>query len=139
MSVVSDDVTRFHGDTLGVVATRSAERVEIRLDGELDMGSCDLLTAVLAAVDLVGVTCITVDLDGLEFVDSTGVLTFLRMRTLQQRSGRRVRFERPRPPVQRVFKTLGIETLLMAPPPAESTRRDEALATANGEPAPGRS
>jgi anti-anti-sigma factor len=111
---VTDDVTRFEGETLGVVATRSAERLEICLRGELDLASCDLLTAVLAAVDLTEVNCITVDLDGLRFVDSTGVLTFLRMRTLQTQAGCRIEFLRPQPSVQRVFKTLGIEALLTA-------------------------
>lgn len=114
MSAVTDSATRFEGETLAVVATRSDERLEISLHGELDMGSSDLLTAVLAAVDLTGVTSVTVDLGGLDFVDSTGVLTFLRMRTLQEKVGCRVHFERPQAPVQRVFKILGIEALLTA-------------------------
>ncbi len=112
MSPVTDDVTRFEGETLGVVATRSAERLDVRLHGELDMGCCDLLTAAFAAVDLAGVTDITVDLADLEFVDSTGVQAFLQIRTHQMQAGRRVRFSRPQPPVQRVFRVLGIETLL---------------------------
>jgi anti-anti-sigma factor len=112
VSPVTDDVTRFEGETLGVVATRSAERLTVRLHGELDMGCCDLLTAVFAAVDLTGITSITVDLSDLEFIDSSGVQTFLRIRTLQLQSDRQVRFERPRPPVQRVFRVLGIEGLL---------------------------
>lgn len=121
MSAVTEDVTRFESETLRVVATRSAERVRLCLDGELDMGSCDLVTAVLAAVDLSGVTALTVDLDGLDFVDSTGVLTFLRVRAQHQQAGRRVRFERPQARVQRVLRTLGIEDLLAASPPAAST------------------
>jgi anti-anti-sigma factor len=112
VSPVTDDVTRFEGETLGVVATRSIERLDVRLQGELDMGCCDLLTAVFAAVDLTGVTNITVDLGDLEFVDSTGVQAFLQIRSLQMRAGRRVRFERPQPPVQRVLRILGIEALL---------------------------
>ena len=124
MSAVTDDVTRFESETLEVVATRSAERLEICLRGELDMASCDLLTAVLAAVDLTGVSHIAVDLDGLSFVDSTGVLTFLRMRALEERAGCRVGFERPQPSVQRVFKTLGIEALLMAQLPAPGGQRE---------------
>ncbi len=114
MSPVTDDVTRFEGQTLGVVATKSPERLDVRLHGELDMGSCDLLTAVFAAVDLSGVTSITVDLKDLRFVDSTGVQAFLRIRAVQRVAGRQVRFERPQPPVQRVFRVLGIEALLTA-------------------------
>ena len=112
MSPVTDDVTRFEGQTLGVVATRSAERLEVRLRGELDMGCCDLLTAVFASVDLTGVTDIAVDLDDLEFVDSSGVQAFLQIRSIQLQAGRHVRFQRPQPPVQRVFRVLGIEALL---------------------------
>ena len=114
MSRVTDDETRFEGETLGVVATRSSERLDVRLHGELDMGSCDLLTAVFAAVDLTGVTYITVDLNDLAFVDSTGVQTFLRVRALHMQAGRQVQFKRPQPPVQRVFRVLGIEALLTA-------------------------
>ena len=109
---MTDDVTRFEGEILGVVATRSAERLDVRLHGELDMGSCDLLTAVFAAVDLTEVTHITVDLDDLEFVDSTGVQALLRIRALQREAGRQVQVRHPRPPVQRVFRVLGIEALL---------------------------
>ena len=112
MLPVTDDVTRFEGETLGVVAARSAERLRVSLHGELDMGCCDLLTAAFAAVDLTGVTHITVDLGDLEFVDSTGVQTFLQIRAFQVQDGRQVRFTRPQPPVQRVFRTLGIEALL---------------------------
>jgi anti-anti-sigma factor len=111
---VTDDVTRFEGATLRVVATRSPERLDVRLHGELDMGCCDLLTAAFAAVNLTGVTHITVDLGDLEFVDSTGVQTFLQLRALQMQAGRQVKFERPQPPVQRVFRVLGIEALLTA-------------------------
>src|SRR5919107_1215028 len=100
VSPVTDDVTRFEGETLGVVATRFGERLDVRLHGELDMGSCDLLTAVFAALDLTGVTDITVDLGELEFVDSSGVQAFLQMRTLQIQAGRQVQFRRPQPPVQ---------------------------------------
>ncbi len=111
---MTDDVTRFEGETLRVVAQRSAERLHVRLHGELDMGCSDLLTAAFAAVDLAGVTSITVDLGDLQFVDSTGVQAFLQIRARQMQAGRRVRFERPRPPVQRVFRVLGIEALLTA-------------------------
>ena len=105
---------RFEGETLGVVATRSSERLDVRLHGELDMGSCDLLTAVFAAVDLTAVTYMTVDLEDLESVDSTGVQAFLEVRTRQMQAGRQVQFNRPQPPVQRVFRDLGIEALLTA-------------------------
>ena len=111
---MTDDVTRFEGETLRVVATRSAERLHVRLHGELDMGCCDLLTATFAAVDLTGVTNITVDLGDLEFVDSTGVQAFLKIRACQMQAGRQVRFNGPQPPVQRVFRVLGIEALLTA-------------------------
>ncbi len=109
---MTDDVTRFEGATLAVVATKSPERLDVRLHGELDMGSCDLLTAVFAAVDLTGVTYITVDLDDLEFVDSSGVQAFLQMRALQTQAGRQVQFRSPQPSVQRVFRILGVEALL---------------------------
>jgi anti-anti-sigma factor len=116
VSQVTDDVTRFEGETLGVVATRSEDRLEVRLHGELDMGCCDLLTAVFAAVDLTGVASIAVNLGDLAFVDSSGVQAFLQIRGLQMRAGRQVHFERPQPSVQRVFRILGIETLLTAQP-----------------------
>jgi anti-anti-sigma factor len=112
--VMTDDETRFKGETLEVVATRSAECLDVRLHGELDMGCCDLLTAVFAAVDLDGVSYITVDLGDLEFVDSTGVQVFLQIRAHQMQACRQLQFKRPQPPVQRVFAILGIEALLMA-------------------------
>jgi anti-anti-sigma factor len=121
VSPVTDDVTRFEGETLEVVATRSAERLDVRLHGELDMGCCDLLTAAFAAVDLTGVTYVTVDLGELQFVDSCGVQAFLQIRARQMQAGRRVRFSSPRTPVQRVFRVLGIDALLTAEPVATNS------------------
>jgi anti-anti-sigma factor len=96
---MTDDVTRFEGATLRMVATRSGEHMKVSLHGELDMACCDLFSSVFAA-DLTGVTQITVDLGDLEFVDSTGVQAFLQVHALQTQAGRRVRFERPQPPVR---------------------------------------
>ena len=94
--------------TLRVVASRAASHVGVRLIGEMDAACTGLLTRV-DEVDLDGVDNITVNLSGLEFIDSSGIQAFLDFRTLHAQSGRRVSFILPQPFVRRIFAVLGLE------------------------------
>jgi anti-anti-sigma factor len=94
--------------TLRVVASRSAAHVGVRLIGEMDAACTDLLTHV-NELDLDGVENITVNLSGLEFIDSSGIQAFLDFRTLHADAGRRVSFILPQPFVRRIFAVLGLE------------------------------
>ena len=101
--------------TLHVVATRTGSHLDVRLDGELDL-ACTALYDTLNDLDLTGVTAVTVDLTALEFCDSMGIASMLRLHEKQTKAGRQVRFMNPQSAVRRTFAVLGIENLLTASP-----------------------
>lgn len=79
----------------------------IRLRGELDLSSAPALEGVLA--EHVGVTSVTViDLEGLEFMDSTGLRILARAHQSVRGSGDRFLLGRPSPAVVRVLQVAGL-------------------------------
>ena len=88
----------------------------IRLQGELDLFSTDLLGAGVFA-DHAGIACVTVDMRDLDFIDTAGTRALLRLRAQHQRLGRGVRFVRARPIAARIFALLGSDLSQSLPPP----------------------
>jgi anti-anti-sigma factor len=107
---VAEMLNRTQG-ALQVVATAAGEVLAVGLVGELDLASTDLIAAV-DGLDMTGISTISVDLSGTEFIDSTGVQALLRLHTHHAIAGREVLFVDPQPLVRRVFATLGIDHYL---------------------------
>lgn len=91
---------------LRVEVTTSADRVDIVLEGELDLESSSLVDAQLPEL---GDDCVLhVDLSGVTFVDSAGIRTLLRMLD----GDRRVLLCRPSQRVRRTFELANLDHLL---------------------------
>ncbi len=83
----------------------------MRLAGELDLASTQLVDAV-GAIDMHGIDTVSIDLSELEFTDSTGIQSLLRLHTDQLRAGREAIFVNPQPLIRRIFATLAIDNYL---------------------------
>jgi anti-anti-sigma factor len=64
-------------DQLRIETRRDSGRVILALSGELDMASAELLQEALASEELRGEQAIVLDLQQLEFIDSTGLRSIL--------------------------------------------------------------
>jgi stage II sporulation protein AA (anti-sigma F factor antagonist) len=64
-------------DQLRIDVRREADRAILTLVGELDMASSELLEQALAAEDLVDEAMLVLDLQQLQFIDSTGLRVIL--------------------------------------------------------------
>lgn len=82
-------------------------RVELRLEGELDLWSAEQLQAALARVGG-GRDAVLVGLEECEFVDSTGVAIFLRARRELEGTGARLLIYGGPVQVRRVFEMAGL-------------------------------
>ncbi len=64
-------------DQLTIDVRREAGRAVLALDGELDMASVELLHQAVDREDLLGEAMIVLDLQQLQFIDSTGLRAIL--------------------------------------------------------------
>ncbi len=73
-------------DQLSIDVILEVDRLIVRLEGELDMANAPLLQSAIDGVGLDAQTIVVLDLEGLQFMDSTGlrILLALRERTLEQ-------------------------------------------------------
>ena len=94
-------------DLLQVIPTENARRV--RLVGELDASNAETLVARLEQA-LQGDGDLYLDLSGLDFVDSMGLRSFLRMATTLDPNGQLV-LEGPQQFVARTMQLVGLEKL----------------------------
>lgn len=94
-------------DLLQVIATEDARR--LRLVGELDASNAESLYANLEAALAAGGDLV-LDLSGLDFVDSMGLRSFLRMATALDPAGRLV-LQGPQQFVARTMQLVGLEKL----------------------------
>lgn len=85
--------------------------VVLRLHGELDLASVSELERQLSMLESQDPLSLTIDLNGLRFMDSTGLHTLLGARQRALESGRDLSLVRGTPAVQRVFTTTGTDTL----------------------------
>ncbi len=65
------------GDQLRIGVRHEPDRVILSLAGELDMASAELLQQAMEAEDLQGAAMVVLDLQQLQFVDSTGLRIIL--------------------------------------------------------------
>jgi anti-sigma B factor antagonist len=64
-------------DQLRIDVRREADRVVVRLEGELDMASAPLLRDAIESADREASSTLVLDLEELRFIDSSGLRTIL--------------------------------------------------------------
>jgi anti-anti-sigma factor len=79
----------------------------LRVEGEIDIASAPSLDAELERAQGSGAEMIVVDLDQVEFIDSTGLHVLIRHSSLSSQNGGRLRFTEGSEQVQRLFRLTG--------------------------------
>jgi anti-sigma B factor antagonist len=106
------------------IDTRSAgDGTVLRIEGEIDLQTSPRLHEALRRVRIPRGAAVTVDLSGVERLDSSGVATLLEGLRRARRSGGDLRVTGPSDRIRRVLRLSGVEDLLSgggaAPDPAE--------------------
>jgi anti-sigma B factor antagonist len=91
---------------MGLSIVRVADPRGFALVGEMDVSNAEALDAELRAWS--GPGDLTLDLSGLEFIDSSGVRILIDAVVRLRGSSRRMVLVDPVPPVERVFEVLGL-------------------------------
>jgi anti-anti-sigma factor len=92
---------------LRIDVSREADRVVLALHGELDMASTPRLQSVIDAEEATAKT-IVLDLQQLQFIDSTGLRTILTTRERCREGGRAFAITRGSEQVQRLLSVTGL-------------------------------
>lgn len=90
----------------------SGDEVRVTIRGELDLTTAPDLERTLGEVEASPATTITLDLDQVEFLDSTGLRTLLEADSRSRANGSRLRLTRGSPPVRRLFHLVGADARL---------------------------
>jgi anti-anti-sigma factor len=90
---------------------RSHDDYELTLSGVLDLSSVARLEAAIDAAMITDAKRVTVDLDGLEFIDSTGVAAILQATRRTDGNGR-LRMTRGTGEVEQLFRLTALDLVL---------------------------
>jgi anti-anti-sigma factor len=96
---------------LAVTVEHDAQRIIVRLRGELDVSNLDELRSVFDALLRAGPRPIVVDLSGLIFADCGGMSVLVAMRSRLAGHGHDLRVTSPQPIVRRLLTLTGMDTL----------------------------
>ncbi|MGI8802392.1 MAG: STAS domain-containing protein [Solirubrobacteraceae bacterium] len=88
------------------------DAVRMTIIGELDLATAPEFEKALGEVEASDVEAIVVDLDELEFLDSTGLRALLAADARSRANGGRLSLTRGSPPVRRLFELVGAESRL---------------------------
>jgi anti-sigma B factor antagonist len=102
-------------DQLGITVRREADRVVVDLDGELDMASAPLLQSALDGAEIEPDTMVVLDLQSLQFIDSTGLRAILSLRDQCRERAQQFAVTRGSPQVQRLLDITGVSEHLQTP------------------------
>ena len=80
----------------------------VRLDGELDIACVFELERALRSAEAGAAETIVVDLDGLTFIDASGLRTLLRARARAARGSKTLKFTRGNGHVAEVLEMMGV-------------------------------
>jgi anti-anti-sigma factor len=94
-------------DQLRIDVRREADRVVVRLEGELDLASAPLLQDAIEGVDREASSTLVLDLQDLRFIDSTGLRTILWVRERCQDHAHEFAMTPGSDQVQRLFAISG--------------------------------
>jgi anti-anti-sigma factor len=95
------------GDQLLIEVRREQDRVVVRLDGELDMANSPSLKEAIEEADHDEQSMLVLDLQQLQFIDSTGLRIILWARERCQESGRELALTPGSEQVQRLLAVSG--------------------------------
>lgn len=84
----------------------------IYVDGDLDISTVPRLTALVRSAIAAGVAVVRIDLEGVDFMDSTGITALIQASLTLRASGRTLFVSRPRPLVARVIDLCGARDTL---------------------------
>jgi anti-anti-sigma factor len=88
----------------------------VRLGGQLDIGTADSLQACLNGLMRESPADVVIDLDRLEFIDSTGLRIVIDAWRQAGSAGHTVTLRRPRPSVATVLTITGLDKMMTVEP-----------------------
>jgi anti-sigma B factor antagonist len=100
------------GDPLVVDCSRDRGELVIRVSGELDLATVDVLRDALQRAEAADARRIVLDLSGLDFIDARGVHVVLEAEARSRSDGLRLALVRGPDHVQRVFVLAGVADTL---------------------------
>jgi len=95
-------------DQLDISIRREGDRVVVAMDGELDMASAPRLEEAVQSSELELDTTVVLDLQQLQFIDSTGLRAILSLRERCDERGQQFAVTRGSPQVQRLLDITGV-------------------------------
>lgn len=98
--------------SLSVVTEQGDRVVSITLSGEFDLASAERVEAELQRIEQKAPEALLLNLEGLEFIDSSGLRVVLAAADRAQGAGRRFAITRGPEAVQRVLRITGVEDRL---------------------------
>ena len=105
-------------DHLRIAVSQEDDRVVLSLDGELDMASAPLLQRAVEDVELARKPLLVLDLERLEFIDSTGLRIILSTRKRCQDRDQELAVTRGSQQVERLLSVTGMAEHLRTVPAA---------------------
>ncbi len=97
---------------LSISIQKISQHAVVTLGGELDLATVGEVYAEFNALVQEGICHISLDLSGLEFVDSTGLSAFVTEHNRVEGMGGELIIFSPRPRVRRLFEVSGLSNLL---------------------------
>jgi anti-sigma B factor antagonist len=95
-------------EQLQIGKRQEGERIVLELEGELDMANAPLLQTAIEEQDLAGAKIVVLDLQGLTFLDSTGLRIILAAREQCWRRGQEFAVTPGSQQVQRLLSVTGV-------------------------------
>jgi anti-sigma B factor antagonist len=92
--------------------TRSGRSIVVAVSGEIDLAEADAMLVALESVLSESPQDVTIDLVGLEFIDSFGISRLVLAQQRARTRGVPLRLVRPRPSIRRVFVISGLLAFL---------------------------
>jgi anti-sigma B factor antagonist len=105
-------------DHLRIDVSQQDDRVVVSLDGELDMASAPLLQRAIEDVELASRPLLVLDLERLEFIDSTGLRIILSTHKRCQERDQELAVTRGSQQVERLLSVTGMAEHLRTVPAA---------------------
>jgi anti-sigma B factor antagonist len=109
---MSEDPERLLGEVLSIEANQDRFGATIVLAGEFDLTGSQRFWSFVSAALAATPKSITVDVRGLEFIDSSGLMALVRARDAVAEAGVVFRVSEPSPAVRRIAEVCGLEDLL---------------------------
>lgn len=109
-----------------ITRNRTAEYLELKIDGRLDAYWADHLTAALEEALREGADHLRLDMAGVVYMSSVGIRVLLRVYKQVQRLNGSFAVSNPSPAVKGVLELAGLETLLLSTAPAAASPTREA-------------